>query len=244
MTAAAANRNAPYTVDGPYEDALVKASDIIYALTLVGFNAAGYLEPYSTSTSVKFAGVAMEYVDNSTGANGAKRCKVAKGGKFTFVKSGTITIANVGDELQGVDDQTAALGFAALTINPAGSNNSMTYTSKLQGLEGEQITVEYVDPGGASASLNVDVQGTGIKVNLATGTDSAITSTAALVKAAIEANAAAAALVSVADAGGDDGTGVVAAAAEAALATAPSIGQLVEVDGSNVLVRINAAAAA
>ncbi|MFZ4539209.1 hypothetical protein [Propionivibrio sp.] len=107
---------------------------------------------------------------------------------------------------------------AALTVNPAGDDNSLTFTAVAYGAGGNAITIEYVDPGAASASLGVVVSGPTITVNLATDVNSAITSTAAEVLTAIEASTAAVALITVAidtsDAGNaDDGSGVVTAMA-------------------------------
>lgn len=245
MTAAAANRNGEYTVNGPFEHYAVAGSKHIFAYTLVGFTAAGYIEPYSTSTSVKFAGVAVEECDNSAGSSGDKVCRVALGGKFKLEKSGTITIANIGEPLNAIDDQTASLAVAVLSTALTGAQNDILWTSQLKGEEGKRITIEYVDPGGASAALSVDVQGYGIKILLATGTDSAITSTADLIKAAVAALPAAAALVVGTDVAANDGTGIVTAMAETNLAYAgPVIGPLAEIDGSDIWARIDAAVAA
>lgn len=231
MTALAVDYSRPYKRQGNLQAYQVAASTRIYKGALVGVNASGYLVAYTDVSTITFAGVAWEGADNSSGANGAITCRVARDCIIKIAKSGSITQANVGDIVNGADDNTAQLGQATLTTALTGSNNDVVFTANEFGFEGEEITIEYVDPGGASASLNVDVQGTGVKVNLATGTDSAITSTADLIKAAIAANAAAAALVSTADASGDDGSGVVTAMAETALALGgPPIGSIVEID--------------
>jgi hypothetical protein len=89
-----------------------------------------------------------------------------------------------------------------------GSDNAITWTAVEYGTDGNAITVALVDPG-ATAALSVSVTGTAITVNLAYS--GAITSTATEVMAAIEASAAASALVTVADTGESEGSGVVAA---------------------------------
>ena len=231
MTALAADYARKYKRQLNLQAYQVAASTRIYKGGLVGVNAAGYLVAYTDVSTISFAGVAAEGADNSAGANGAITCRVARDCLMKFAKSGTITVANLGDLVNGADDNTVQLALATLTIDCTNAQSDIVWTSLLQGSEGEQITVEYVNPGGASASLSVDVQGTGIKINLATGTDSAITSTADLVKAAVAALPAAAALVVGTDAAGNDGSGVVEAKAEAALAIGgPDVGHIAEID--------------
>lgn len=107
---------------------------------------------------------------------------------------------------------------ASLTTALSGSDNDLVFTAVEKGQEGTEVTIEYVNPG-TSASLNIDTQGSGIKVNLAHN-GSAITSTAADIKTAIEADTTASALVTVANASSNDGTGVVTAMAETPLGSA------------------------
>lgn len=109
---------------------------------------------------------------------------------------------------------------SSVSINPAGDDNAIVYTARVAGSAGDAITVQYVDPG-ADAALSVSVASTAITVNLAYA-ESAITSTAAEVLAAIQADGEANSLVSVALDGTDsnpvDGSGVVTAIAKTALA--------------------------
>jgi len=116
---------------------------------------------------------------------------------------------------------------ATLETELAGANNDLKFTSKLKGHFGNAIKVEYVDPDAASAELGVTVSGTTISVSLATGANKAITSTAANVKAAIEAVPAAAALVSVANVADNSGAGVVTAMAATALADGTGENQVI-----------------
>lgn len=107
--------------------------------------------------------------------------------------------------------------LATLTTALTGSNNDLKLTAKspnYQGAAGNAISLTIVDPPGNNAALSVSVSGTDITVNGATDGSSALTSTAALVKAAIEASAAAAALVTVTYPAGNDGSGVVTALAK------------------------------
>lgn len=107
---------------------------------------------------------------------------------------------------------------ATLTTSLTGDNNDIVFTAADAGSAGNLITIEYVDPEAVDAELGVVVTGTAIVVNLATDGSGDIVSTADEVKAAIEGDEDADALVTVADAGGNDGSGVVTELAETALA--------------------------
>jgi hypothetical protein len=99
---------------------------------------------------------------------------------------------------------------ASLTTAIAGANNDLVYTSKGKGTQHNSIRVRYV-VAGASTALSVSVSGNDITVNSATDGASAATSTANQVAAAVAASTPAAALVTVANAAGNDGTGVITA---------------------------------
>jgi len=116
---------------------------------------------------------------------------------------------------------------ATLSTDLAGDNNDLKFTAKLKGHFGNTIKVAYVDPDAANAQLAVTVSGTTITVSLATAANKAITSTAANVKAAIEAVPAAAALVTVANVASNSGEGVVAAMAATALANGAGENQII-----------------
>ena len=133
---------------------------------------------------------------------------------------------------------------AALSTGVEGNDNAITWTAVSAGTAGNAITVAIVNPGTNNAALSIDVDGTDIVVNCATDGSAAITSTAALVMAAIQASEDASALVTVASTGASDGTGVVVAAAEANLSagdnsggTAYTIGTDYEIDDKLGLVR-------
>ena len=99
---------------------------------------------------------------------------------------------------------------ATYTTNLTGTNNDLTYTAKSKSTSGNSVTITYV-VAGANTPLTVSVTGNAITVNVATNGSSAATSTAAQVQAAVAASSPAAALVSAANATGNDGTGVVTA---------------------------------
>lgn len=107
---------------------------------------------------------------------------------------------------------------AELTTALTGTNNDLTYTAKARGAGANAVSVTYVDPGDASQALSVSVTGNAITVNLATDGDSAITSTAAQVRDAVNGDSAASALVTAANATGNNGTGVVTALSATTLA--------------------------
>lgn len=105
-------------------------------------------------------------------------------------------------------DCTTAAVKASLTTALTGTNNDLVYTAVGYGADGNAITIAY-NNAGASQTLLVTVAGNAIAVRLATNGSSVITSTAAQVMAAIQALPAAAALVTVANAPANDGTGLV-----------------------------------
>ncbi|MFJ2030223.1 M14 family zinc carboxypeptidase [Streptosporangium sp. NPDC087985] len=86
-------------------------------------------------------------------------------------------------------------------------------SSKAYGHEGgNDISVALVKPAAASSALSVSVSGKNVVVNLATDASGAVSSTAVQVVNALNANAAASALLTAATYRGNAGTGVVAAA--------------------------------
>jgi hypothetical protein len=106
---------------------------------------------------------------------------------------------------------------ASAAADMTAAHADLVYTAADYGYNGNLITVTHVNPSAASRPLSVAVSGSAITVNLATGSNSAITTTAAQLITAIEASEAAAALVDVASAEGHNGTGVVNALAKITL---------------------------
>jgi hypothetical protein len=123
---------------------------------------------------------------------------------ITSVSSSVIGLLCTGDDAQTSAAATLQTGIVA-------NNNALTFTAANPGALGNQISVAMVNPSADNAALSVTVKGRAILVNLATDNTGAITSTGATVMAAILANAAAAALVSVAETQGSTGAGVVTA---------------------------------
>jgi hypothetical protein len=105
----------------------------------------------------------------------------------------------------------------AATVNLAstGANNDITVTADAAGSAGNSYSVEFIDPSANNATLSVTTADyLKFTVNLATGAGGAITSTAAQVIAALNAYAPFAALMTAANTGGNNGSGVVTAIAE------------------------------
>jgi hypothetical protein len=123
-----------------------------------------------------------------------------------------------GPGIRSIPGRWSAVGvsnIASLTTALAGNNNDLTFTSKAVKsayTSGNTVRVRYVVAGNNTA-LSVAVAGNDITVNVATDGGGAATSTAAQVRDAINASGPAAALVTAANAAGNDGTGVVVALA-------------------------------
>ncbi|MDP4224812.1 MAG: hypothetical protein Q8910_00380 [Bacteroidota bacterium] len=158
------------------------------------------------------------YTVNDTYANNEKAQK--------DVTAGLITITEAFSQLSDPEGGNTYIPVAAaapvnavaaaLTTELSGDNNDMVFTAKTKGAAGGNIQIKYTDPAKDTAACTVAVTGSGttaapyvIDVTLKYAS-SAITATAANVKTAIEANATANALVSVANAAANNGTGVVA----------------------------------
>lgn len=107
---------------------------------------------------------------------------------------------------------------ARLLTGVVANNNALTFTSKLDGALGNTSSLRLVNPGTNSAALSVSVSGRDVTVNLATNGSGVITTTATQLKTAIDGNAAASALFTVANTGASTGAGVVTALRRATLA--------------------------
>jgi flagellar hook protein FlgE len=92
-------------------------------------------------------------------------------------------------------------GGAELTVDCTNANSDITFTAVNEGTAGNNISIEYVDPGAVNQALGIVVDDSNsddiiITVNLATDAAGAITSTASGIATAINTNADAALLVS------------------------------------------------
>jgi hypothetical protein len=129
--------------------------------------------------------------------------------------SGTVTLSSF--SLGGVREFLVQLNIHGfLTTSLAGSQNDLTFIARQPG--SQSITVAYVNPGANSSALSVTVSGSAIIVHLATDSSGTITTKASDIVAAIAANAAANALTVTLLASGNDGSGIVIAMSQTALA--------------------------
>ncbi len=103
---------------------------------------------------------------------------------------------------------------ADAVIGSRGENSALVLTSKAIGALGNGISITLVDPGANTSALAITLDGNAITVSLATSGAGAITTTATLLKAAIDAHVGAGALVAVANDIGSSGAGILAAAAK------------------------------
>jgi hypothetical protein len=98
------DRATPYR-DGIEIDYPVAANTKIFAGSLVCTNSGGYLVPAADAIGLKFAGVAIEQMDNTGGANGAKKVRVRRTGVFEF-DALSISQSMLGSSMYVMDDHT------------------------------------------------------------------------------------------------------------------------------------------
>jgi hypothetical protein len=93
----------------------VRAGVVIYFGALLAVDANGWIIPATDTAGLKVVGVAIESVDNATGANGAKTVQVLTG-VFKFNNAGNaVTQASMHKDVFVADDNavTTAAGAAA-----------------------------------------------------------------------------------------------------------------------------------
>ena len=83
MSALTRDRATPYR-EGIEVEYPVAANTKIYAGSLVCVNAAGYAVPAADTSGYRFAGVALEQMDNIGGSDGGKNVRVRRAGVFEF----------------------------------------------------------------------------------------------------------------------------------------------------------------
>lgn len=109
MTALAAAIEVHSKFEGGIISVPMVASDIIYKGSFVKYNAAGYAAPASAEAATGLYGIALETVDNSSGAAGAKEVRVYTKGLFLCTLAGSPTIANIGSIFYADDDNLAQI---------------------------------------------------------------------------------------------------------------------------------------
>jgi hypothetical protein len=104
MSALTRDRATPYR-EGIEVEYSVAANTKIFAGSLVCVDAAGYAVPAADTSGYRFAGVAMEQVDNSDGSDGGKVVRLRRAGVFEF-DAVSITQDMVGADMYATDDHT------------------------------------------------------------------------------------------------------------------------------------------
>lgn len=127
------------------------------------------------------------------------------------INEGTRTIRTVATAIIGLvaTAPNALTGVAAeALIQTIAEDGDLIFSAAEPGTDGNKIRITFVHPGTSEEALAVAVSGNDITVTLGTDIDSEITSTANDVITAIDGSAEASALVTVALADGNDGTGL------------------------------------
>lgn len=99
-----------------YREGDVAANAVIYKGAALVRNATGYLEPATNAASKTFEGWAQEAVDNTGGADGAKKVKFLSRATVKMKNDGTVVQATVGKTCWFVDDQTVKNAAGATPV--------------------------------------------------------------------------------------------------------------------------------
>jgi len=108
MTALTEDKKIEYR-DGVELEFEMAGSEKVFGGALACVNAAGYCLEGSDTAGLIFQGVAQEQKDNSLGSNGDLKIVLKRRGLVKVILDTAITIANVGDNVFLVDDQTVDL---------------------------------------------------------------------------------------------------------------------------------------
>lgn len=108
--------------EGNFINPPVAAAKKIFAGALVALDASGNATPGAVATTLKSAGRAEEFVDNSAGAAGDLKVTIRKGiFKFGNYASDLITRADIGNPCYIVDDEQVAKTNGGATRSVAGT---------------------------------------------------------------------------------------------------------------------------
>ncbi len=129
MAALTKDRATPYR-EGIEIEFPVAANSKIYSGSLVCANTSGYAVPAADTAGLKFLGVALEQVDNTGGANGAKIVRLRRTGVFEFDAT-SVTQAMVGTAMYVKDDHT--VDDAAGTTNDIKVGELVKYVADTKG---------------------------------------------------------------------------------------------------------------
>lgn len=101
----------------------IATNTTVWAGSFVGLNAAGFVVPMATATTLVALGRCEKTVKNNPGADGAKQVPIAQG-VFRWGNSSAadlIAIDDIGKACYAVDDQTVALTNGTSTRSFAGT---------------------------------------------------------------------------------------------------------------------------
>lgn len=121
MTALATDRNTPER-SGDHRELPAAAGAILRAGAMAAINAAGNVVPVTSALNLKGAGRVERFVDNTGKAAGAQRVKI-RVGIFRYANSAAgdlVTLADINNDVYGVDDQTVAKTSATNTRSVVG----------------------------------------------------------------------------------------------------------------------------
>lgn len=181
-----------------------------------------YLAVHAAAGAVRTFGVVQRDTSDPKGSpepnphDNELRTKVVGSGSIARVQAGAEVESGQDCAIGAGGKAIPATGAVAATLvtGKVSDNNAILYTANNAGTGGNKISVELLNTGKEKA-LSVNVDGNKIIVTLATNGTGAgeITSTAALVIAAINAHDTASQLVTAANSSTSSGAGVVAAVA-------------------------------
>jgi hypothetical protein len=184
---------------------------------ITGKNSRGGYKARHCTAGERCTGVAERSVPAVTDgyASNHNGTDVNRIGAIPFVESGGVIAfgALIQSDAVGRAVTAGAGGTAVLVTGTVGANNSITWTAQDAGADANETRIQLRDPAGNSQALSIDVDGNDVIVNLATDGGGAITSTAALVIAAVNEDNDASGMVIASNTPSSSGAGVVLAVA-------------------------------
>lgn len=203
----------------------VKANVKIFAgALLVKETATGLVQPCTAGSGLELAGRAEYAIDNTGGADGAKRVAVRRG-VFKYLSAGGSYIQDA--PAYGVDDSTVSPFSGVLTIGT--NNGALTISAKVPSLTAARVVVS-----GNNTALSSSIANGVLTINSATDNAGAATSTADAIISELNTNQAAS--VSAARATGSAGSGVTGAVAQTSIPARAS-GKVHRVDSDGIYLR-------
>ena len=150
-------------VEIPFE---VDGGSKLFAGAFVCNNALGYLIPGDDADGLIFQGISREYADNSLGQDGDLTCIVRRRGLIKATLGHTITIANIGDNVFLVDDETVDLAanvtykiFAGVIAGYIDSTHA--WIDIEPAIKQADVATHIADPSGAHAASAISTTDAG-----------------------------------------------------------------------------------